>query len=303
MAAFDHFQVLFRICLKSNINDWSIVLPGYYTPTAKLIKLILGFKRAEGKHRRPLSHETKLNLVLFGSTIKPYSPIPRTDPTQYMKLLISHLLLLSSLLLSYCKNVDSRVDNSHHSIALEPTTHHSLNSQRDKYTNSLALDIDKSNSIFNTYLRDIPIIYSHLEDAENEILLLSVSDYNIHKLGYKVWQFPRHLYNDMSEMEKEIVVRENIIEFINDYVVNLQDTENNMNMEDLIDWLETKGNHKQTITLNNENGKSLVFEKDGLDKIRLDNGYQTLLFKLIFNVYENGVVLLVDGCFDKRSWN
>ncbi|KAL6925801.1 hypothetical protein ACO0SA_000402 [Hanseniaspora valbyensis] len=220
-----------------------------------------------------------------------------------MRLNIISLILVPFFVLSFGKNVDSRVDNSKHTINLQPKTHHSLSTKRETYLNNIALDIDKSNSIFNTYLRDIPIIYSHLDNSENEIVLLSVADYNIHVLDYKVWQFPRHIYDDMSALEKEIVIRENIIDFVNDYVFNLKNTENKLNLKNFIKWLQNDKNIGDKVTLNNENGKTVVFQKSENNKLKLDNGYQTLVVDISYNIYENGIVFLVHGCFDKRIWN
>ncbi|OBA27572.1 hypothetical protein HANVADRAFT_1778 [Hanseniaspora valbyensis NRRL Y-1626] len=107
----------------------------------------------------------------------------------------------------------------------------------------------------------------------------------------------------MSALEKEVVLRENIIDFVNDYVLNLKNTENNLNLKNFIKWLQNDKNIGDKVTLNNENGKTVKFQKSENNKLELDNGYQTLLVDISYNIYENGIVFLVHGCFDKRIWN
>mgnify|MGYP004710038797 CR=1 FL=1 len=212
--------------------------------------------------------------------------------------------------LNLAKNVDNKVDNSRHLIHLSPSTIHKSLSKRDvDHHDSIVTDIDKSSSIFNTYLRDIPLLYENLSDIDNEIILFSITDYDIHKLNYKIWEYPRVIHPDMAPIEKDTLARKNIIDFINDYVVNLQNdvnVERGNNLKNILIWLENKGNFEMPLSLVNENGKNLEISKKtiGNDKTQLlmDNGHQIVTVDLIYNGYRNGVVFVINGCFDKKVW-
>ncbi|XBW35556.1 hypothetical protein QEN19_001131 [Hanseniaspora menglaensis] len=219
-----------------------------------------------------------------------------------MKFLNGALLIMPLLHLLTARNVNSKVDHTKHTIDIEPISHHSMNSKRSEHLNNIALDIDKSNSIFNTYLRDVPLIYSNLENPDNEIVLLSLSDYDIHRLGYKIWQYPKTITNDMTEMEKENIIKENVIDFINDYMFNLKSPTNNIRLTPFIYWLENNQD-QNTIILHNENGKPISFQKTADGKVNLDNGYQNVLVEIVYKIYENGIVFPINGCFDKKIWN
>lgn len=221
-------------------------------------------------------------------------------------------LLIFAILcaLNLAKNVDSKVDNSRHLINISPSTIHKSLSKRDvNHHDSIATDIDKSSSIFNTYLRDIPLLYENLSDIDNEIILFSIPDYDIYKLNYNIWQYPRVIDPDMTPIEKETLARENIIDFINDYVVNLQNdvnVERGNTLKNILIWLENKGNFEMPLSLVNENGKNLKISKKMIsnDKTQLlmDNGHQIMTVDLIYNGYSNGVVFVINGCFDKKVW-
>ncbi|GMM40721.1 hypothetical protein DAHU10_016220 [Hanseniaspora uvarum] len=222
------------------------------------------------------------------------------------------LLLLSLLcLMNIAKNVDNNVDNSRHLIELSPNTIHKSLSKRDtNQQDSIATDIDKSSSIFNTYLRDIPLLYENLSDVDNEVVLFSIPDYDIHKLNYKIWQYPRVIDPDMTPIEKEVLIRENIIDFINDYVVNLKNDVNvkrGNDLKNVLVWLENNNNFEMPLTLVNENGKNLEISKkmlkNGKNQLIMANGHEIMAVDLIYNGYSNGVIFVIKGCFDKKIWN
>lgn len=221
----------------------------------------------------------------------------------------SFILIALMLTFNMAKRVDNNVDNSRHLIKLSPSTVHKSLSKRDTNNqNSIVTDIDKSSSTFNTYIRDIPLLYESLSNADNQVLVFSIPDYDIHKLDYKVWQYPRLIDQDMTPLEKETVIRENIVDFINDYVVNLKSDGNIQRGNDLnkvLMWLE---NDSLEIPLNfiNENGKNIQISKkpkrNGESQLILNNGHQVMTVDLIYNQYSNGIIFVIKGCFDKKLW-
>ncbi|CAI8505734.1 unnamed protein product [Hanseniaspora opuntiae] len=221
----------------------------------------------------------------------------------------SFIIIAFMLTFNLAKRVDNNVDNSRHLINLSPSTVHKSLSKRDTNNeNSIVTDIDKSSSIFNTYIRDIPLLYENLSDADNQVLLFSIPDYDIHKLDYKVWQYPRVIHQDMTPLEKETVIRENIVDFINDYVVNLKSDVNikrGNELNKVLKWLEND-NIEKPLDLINENGKNLQISKkpvgNGKSQLVLNNGHQVMAVDLIYNGYSNGVIFVIKGCFDKKLW-
>lgn len=221
----------------------------------------------------------------------------------------SFIIIAIMFTFNMAKRVDNNVDNSRHLIDLSPNTVHKSLSKRDTNNqNSIVTDIDKSNSIFSTYIRDIPLLYENLSDTDNQILLFSIPDYDIHKLDYKVWQYPRVIHQDMTPLEKETIIRENIVDFINDYVVNLKSDVNIKKGNDLskvLMWLEDD-NYGMPLNLINENGKNLEVSRNplgnGKSQLVLNNGHQVMAVDLIYNGYSNGVIFVIKGCFDKKLW-
>lgn len=112
----------------------------------------------------------------------------------------------------------------------------------------------------------------------------------------------------MTPLEKETVIRENIVDFINDYVVNLKSDVNikrGNELNKVLKWLEND-NIEKPLDLINENGKNLQISKkpvdNGKSQLVLNNGHQVMAVDLIYNGYSNGVIFVIKGCFDKKLW-